>query len=52
MESMKVTKGMVKEIVVIKWLINLVKEKETSVMNTSGTPVMMAAIIRERKLLS
>ena len=50
MESIKVTKGNVKEIVVIKWFINLVKE--TSIMNTSGIPVMIAAITRERKLLS
>ena len=45
MESIKVTKGKVKKIVVIKWFINLVKEKETPTMNILGTPVMIATII-------
>ena len=51
MESIKVTKGKVKQVVVIKWFINLVKKKETLIMNMSGTPVMIATAIRERKLL-
>ena len=33
MESIKVTKGKVKRMVVIKWFINLVKEKETPTTN-------------------
>ena len=33
MESIKVTKGKVKQIVLIKWFINLVKENETSIMS-------------------
>ena len=45
------SKDKVKKIVVIKWLINLLKEKETPTMNISGTPVMIATIIWERKLL-
>ena len=47
MESIKVTKGKVKKVVVIKWFSNLVKEKETRIMNISGTPVMTATIIRK-----
>ena len=43
MEPIKVTKGKVKKVVVIKWFINLVKE--TPIMNISGTPVMIATII-------
>ena len=39
------TKGKVKKILVIKWFINLVKEKETPIMNISGTPAMIATII-------
>ena len=45
MESIKVTKDKVKKIAVIKWFINLVKEKEHPIMNISGTPVMIATII-------
>ena len=41
----------VKKVVLIKWFINLVKEKETPIMNVSETPVMIATIIRDRKLL-
>ena len=41
----------VKKVVLIKWLINLVKEKETPIMNISETPVMIATIIRDMKLL-
>ena len=33
MESIKVTKGKVKQIVLIKWFINLVKENETLIMS-------------------
>ena len=44
-ESIKVTKIKMKEIVLIKWFINLVKEKETSIMNISGTPVMTSTTI-------
>ena len=51
MESIKVTKGKMKKVVVIKWFINLVAAKETPIMNISGTPVMTATIIPERKLL-
>ena len=51
MESIKVTKGKVKQIIVRKWFINLVKKRETPIMNISGTPVMIATTIRERKLL-
>ena len=51
MESIKVTKDKVEKVVAIKWFINLVKEKETPIMNILGTPVMIATIIRERKLL-
>ena len=51
MEPIKVTKGKVKKVVVIKWFINLVKEKETPIMNISETPVMIATMIREIKLL-
>ena len=50
MESIKVTKGKVKQIV-IKWFINLLKEKEIPIMNISGTHVMIETTIRERKLL-
>ena len=45
MESIKVAKGKVKKIVVIKWFIILVKEKEHPIMNISGTPVITATII-------
>ena len=45
MESIKVTKGRVKKLLVIKCFINLAKEKETPKMNISGTPIMIAAII-------
>ena len=34
-----------KKIIVIKWFISLVKEKESPIMNISGTTVMIATII-------
>ena len=47
MELIKVTKGMVKKVVVVKCLVNLKKEKETPIMNISGTPVITATLIRK-----
>ena len=35
---MKVTKGKLKQIVVIKWFINLIKKKGTPIMNISEHP--------------
>ena len=39
------------KVVVIKWFMNLGKKEETPIMNISGTPVMIATRILERKLL-
>ena len=47
MESIKVTKGKVKQIA-IKWFINLIKKKKAPIMNISGTPIMIATTIREK----
>ena len=37
MKSIKMTKGKLKQIVVIKWFINIVKKKKTPIMSIGNT---------------